>query len=487
MAKIFISYRREDSAYPAHQIYRELSDYFGSESVVLDVDTIPFGADFREYLNKQVSESDVLLAVIGDRWIETLKQRLNEPKDFVRIEIQAALEREIPVVPVLVDNASVPLEKNLPPELVKLAYKQTAEVRAGSDLETHLKRLISGLDRLIAERKQRDAERERRRKAEVNRKLREAEEAKRRAEEERKRKEAERARKAERKRIEALETERNISDLKTLLTGREEPSSEKKFELFAGEETPKIYTNSIGMEFVLIPAGKFKMGTKLSREYVAQKYGPGAGWAEHGYPQHEVTMSQPFYLQTTQVTQGQWQEVMEDNPSKSIDCGENFPVESVSWNDVQEFIRRLNWQECHDKHRLPTEAEWEYACRAGTTTEYSFGDDVSKLNEYAWYSDNSEMKTHPVRQKKPNAWGLYDMHGNVLEWVEDDWHENYDGAPDDGRAWVDKPRDADRVLRGGSWYFGARSCRSAYRNYRWPDLGRSLVGFRLSRSVALGP
>lgn len=169
MAKIFICYRREDSAYPAQQIYGDLTEHFGSESVIFDIDTIPFGIDFREYLNMEVSKCDILLAVIGDQWIGILKQRLDEPNDFVRIEIQAALERDIPVVPILVGKASMPIEKNLPTELARLAYRNAAEVRAGPDLQTHLKRLISGLDRLIAEREQKDAEKEHRLKVEGNR------------------------------------------------------------------------------------------------------------------------------------------------------------------------------------------------------------------------------------------------------------------------------------------------------------------------------
>ena len=150
MPKIFLCYRREDSAYPAHQIYRDLGDHFGFESVIFDVDTIPIGTDFREYLNNQVGECDILLAIIGDQWIEILKQRLSDPKDFVRIEIQAALERDIPVVPVLVGKALMPSEENLPPELAGLSYRNATEVRAGPDLQTHVKRLIEGLDRLLA-------------------------------------------------------------------------------------------------------------------------------------------------------------------------------------------------------------------------------------------------------------------------------------------------------------------------------------------------
>jgi formylglycine-generating enzyme required for sulfatase activity len=138
-------------------------------------------------------------------------------------------------------------------------------------------------------------------------------------------------------------------------------------------------------------------------------------------------------------------------------------------------------------YRLPTEAEWEYAARAGTTTTYSFGDDISKLNEHAWFSGNSEGKTHPVGQKKTNPRDLFDMHGNVWEWVEDDWHGNYKGAWDDGRAWVDDPRGAVRVIRGGSWSNDARRCRAAFRFYDPPGIRYYSLGFRLARSVALGP
>jgi len=165
------------------------------------------------------------------------------------------------------------------------------------------------------------------------------------------------------------------------------------------EEVPKTYANSIGMEFVLIQAGSFMMGSKLSPEEVAKKYG---GEAKCTHLQHEVTISKPFYLQTTEVTQGQWGKVMGNNPSRFKDCGDDCPVETVSWDDAQDFIKKLNEMDSTDKHRLPTESEWEYACRAGTTTEFSFGDDVGKLGEYDWFRDNSNDRIHPVGQKKPN-------------------------------------------------------------------------------------
>jgi hypothetical protein len=157
--------------------------------------------------------------------------------------------------------------------------------------------------------------------------------------------------------------------------------------------------------FVLIPAGTFMMGSPEDEP----------GRKDHE-TLHQVTISKPFYLQTTPVTQGQWKQVMGNNPSH-YRGDDNLPVEGVSWNNVQEFILKLNKMEGTDKYRLPTEAQWEYACRAGSTTAYCFGDDRGRLGEYAWIAD---YKTHPVGQKKPNEWGLYDMHGNIRELVQDE-------------------------------------------------------------------
>ena len=213
--------------------------------------------------------------------------------------------------------------------------------------------------------------------------------------------------------------------------------------------TRDVFTNSIGMKFVLIPAGSFTMGSPSDE--------PGRDSDER---QHRVTISKPFYLQTTEVTQGQWRRVMGNNPSYFKNCGDDCPVEQVSWNDAQEFIRKLNQMEGIDKYRLPTEAEWEYAARAGSTTRYYFGDDESSLGRYAWYSRNSGKRTHPVGQKRPNAWGLYDMHGNIWEWCQD-WIGDYpSGHVIDPKG----PSSGEfRVLRGGSWYYFARNVRSAYR------------------------
>lgn len=221
-----------------------------------------------------------------------------------------------------------------------------------------------------------------------------------------------------------------------------------------------VVKNSSGMEFAFVPAGSFQMGS--------------ANGDPNEQPVHQVTFARGFYLGRYEVTQAQWQKVMGNNPSKFSDCGENCPVEQVSTDDAQEFIKKLNAQNDGYQYRLPSEAEWEYACRAGTTGDYA-GD----LNSMAWYTTNADYKTHPVGQKQPNAWGLYDMHGNVSEWLMDYQHNNYDGAPTDGSAWSKTVSD-DRMERGGSWTFDAKRLRSAQRNeaphdYRWKDVGFRLV------------
>lgn len=205
------------------------------------------------------------------------------------------------------------------------------------------------------------------------------------------------------------------------------------------QDMPVQVTNSIGVKLLLIPPGEFLRGSHASDEV--------ASTSEK--PPHLVRITRSFYLGMYPVTQAQWEQVMGTNPSHFR--GADRPVDNVSWEDSQDFIRRLNnlVAERGRVYRLPTEAEWEYACRAGTTSRYYFGDDDSLLGEYAWYSDNSGRQTHPVGQKSPNPWGLYDMHGNVSEWCSD-WYSEYYTT----RSPIDDPTGPrtgkHRVLRGGS-------------------------------------
>jgi formylglycine-generating enzyme required for sulfatase activity len=224
---------------------------------------------------------------------------------------------------------------------------------------------------------------------------------------------------------------------------------------------PHTRTNQAGIEFVLIPPGSFMMGS--------------TNGSSDEKPVHQVTISQPFYIGRYEVTQAQWQAVMGNNPSSFKDCGGNCPVEQVSWDDAQNFINKLNESNDGFKYRLPTEAEWEYACRAGTTGDYA-----GNLDDMAWYEDNSGKHTHPAGQKQANAFGLYDMHGNVWEWCRDWYDANYYASspatdpqgPGSGQY---------RVLRGGSWgKIGLEpNLRSAYRNRNTPDSRVSQFGFRV--------
>ena len=230
-------------------------------------------------------------------------------------------------------------------------------------------------------------------------------------------------------------------------------------------EAGESWMNSLGMEFVWIPAGNFLMGSPEDEE-----------GRFPGERQHEVRISEGFWMNKYEVTQGEWEAVMRANPSHFSDCGPRCPVERVSWVDTQEFIRRLNSRESGRGYvyRLPTEAEWEYAARAGTP-----GARYGELDVIAWYSANSGRSTHPVGQKRPNMWGLHDMLGNVWEWVGD-WYAEYPSGP------VTDPGGSEsgsrRVDRGGSWGSNARYVRSARRRNISPGLRSPSIGFRLIRT-----
>ena len=245
---------------------------------------------------------------------------------------------------------------------------------------------------------------------------------------------------------------------------------------------PKI-RNAMGMEFVYIPPGAFTMGSPESE--------PGRDSDER---QHQVTLTKGFYMMTTEVTQGQWKQVMGSNPSHFKSCGDDCPVESVSWYEVQQFIEKLNRMEGTGVYRLPTEGEWEYAARAGSTTAFFWGNqaDCSKMmyENDVGSSEDKCVGTHrskgltpdspaPVKKFLPNDWGLYDMHGNVWEWCQD-WYGDYPaGAVTDPTG---PSTGSHRVYRGGSWYRHASGCRSAERSRDVPGYWSSVVGFRLSRN-----
>jgi formylglycine-generating enzyme required for sulfatase activity len=575
MPKVFLSYRRDDSPFAVDWIDNALSEHFGRESIIRDIDTFPLGRDFRVVIEQEVNACDILVAVIGDRWLDMTytegekagQRRIDDPSDFVRLEIEAALQRDIPVIPVLVDRATLPSVTDLPDSLQDLIYRGATEVRAGRDRPSHMSRLITGITALIEEETHTQNEHElntiieppARSDYPASRGL-EAEggtppqaihtepetildsqdgdsSAPSTIEEEIHTPSSDydtTPPDAHTEQQETLLPDADISgdadqavssippvpicrlpykavglfviagiiisvvlmytqqvkkkqEVTPVATPTQQakpqrevttqPDIEQSSSLKPKQDTqtsnlPEAITNSIGMEFVKIPAGTFIMGSPYSDREAD----------DDEKPAHQVTISRPLYMGKYEVTQAQWQAVMDDNPSRLK--GDNLPVENVSWDNVQEFIKRLNQREGKEACRLPTEAEWEYAARAGTTTRYSFGDDVAQLGEYAWYGENADAKTHPVGEKKPNAWGLYDMHGNVWEWVQDwyatDYYQNSPNVDPQGPT-----AGAVRVFRGGCWGDSARFARSALRNWVHPGDRVGVLGFRcLSSGVS---
>ena len=519
MAKIFLSYRREDSAGVAGRIYDRLRVPFGPDSVFFDVDSVPFGVDFQEHIESVLSHCDVFLAVIGPDWAGQINtgRRIDDARDWVRIEVEAALKRGLPVIPVLIDHTRMPSEADLPPSLARLARRNALSVDQGRDFHVHVDRLIRGIELLSAsdlvqgpKAKPQGADSSKSKAAPMPADVIAAEHVPRRVPAAPRQQEPtvwSLLRGALPKRrwfylaaLLLLALLGIILALKPIgnreATSLQEPQPpQPKGVPIASTTTwdgPKSFTpprqrdltNSIGMRLVRIEHGSFLMGSP--DDYM------GANNAEK--PQHQVRITRPFFLGIHEVTQGQYQAVMGENPSL-FKGSDDLPVEQVSWLDAVLFCNKLSEQEKKtpfyringrevtiaggNGYRLPTEAEWEYACRAGSTTLYPFGDDMSKLGDHAWYESNSGLKTHPVGQKRPNAWGLYDMLGNVWEWCQD-WYEDgyYRASPP-----ADPPGPSEasaRVIRGGSWYYSAWYCRPAYRNRYVPEYRNYDLGFRVA-------
>jgi formylglycine-generating enzyme required for sulfatase activity len=235
---------------------------------------------------------------------------------------------------------------------------------------------------------------------------------------------------------------------------------------------PLEVTNSTGMRLVLIPPGEFMMGPAVG----------DSGAFSDEQPQHKVRITSPYYLGATEVTREQYERVTGKKPSRFL--GDlRLPVEQVSWEDAVDFCHKLSAKE-GDTYRLPTEAEWEYACRAGTTTPWNCGAAEFELAAHAWYQENSDGQTHPAGLKKPNAWGLHDMHGSVSEWCLD-WYDAgyYLASPTEDPA--GPAAGSDRVSRGGSWLSVRWACRSASRSRHAPTTPDHYRGFRVARTIPL--
>lgn len=258
--------------------------------------------------------------------------------------------------------------------------------------------------------------------------------------------------------------------------------------VFSADIESALISNSIGMQFVRIPAGAFLMGSP-----------PDEPGRDDDEKQHRVVLTRAFYLGITEVTQGQWRKIMGANPSGYPTLGDRGPVEQVSWNDCQVFIQRLNQREGTGAYRLPTEAEWEYACRAGSRSAFSGGDIVEvscgavpALDKMGWFCGNSGFEPHWVAQKMPNAWGLYDMHGNVQEWCLDQcewrtiWSRRTGVINDTYQDDITDPVSRSgqyRIFRGGSWNQSSAYARAADRNCFRPGARRTYIGFRIVKDL----
>ena len=432
MAKIFISYRRKDTSYVAGLLYDHLGKHFGRGNIFLDEDSIPPGRDFRTHIEEAVSQCEVFLALIGEDWDPEL---LHNPKDFVRVEIESALRREIPVIPIITQGAKIPEEAVLPSSLNKFPYRNAVPLRSGMDLDRDMDRLIQGIGRLT-----------------------------------------------KRPGLPLIKyVGIGIFLIMILWVGGQmvnwknltidyflESTSPKDSELSIDYDRPKYISLTqkqtlLEIDYFMrhIPSGSFEMGS--------------TGGFDDEEPVHEINLGS-FELSAFEVTQAQYQAIIEENPSDFPNCL-NCPVERVSWYDALAFIDKLN--ELSDKkYRLPTEAEWEYAAHSGEKYLYAGGE---RPEQIAWYMENAESRTHPVGTKNPNAWGLYDMSGNIWEWCADYYESNYYSKSPSANPKGPQSGN-ERIARGGSWVFGASDIRISRREYIDPIYKDNNIGFRLART-----
>jgi formylglycine-generating enzyme required for sulfatase activity len=531
--KIFINYRRVESLKDAQHLKTLFDKTFGAECVFLDVRGIDGGANWLQTLERQVAASEAMVVLIGKDWAnlkdEHGNRRLDDPHDKVRFEISQALLRNLPIVPVSIDGAPIPKSAQLPDNLMQLTLIQAMHLRAESftpDAEAIAQRLrvvlakqrqrgvpkwvaslgvtaaliagvaagpavwrelglpflgvkLPGDDQLRA-----DLAAARRRVADAESTVKAVEE--RFAQAERTAKSAEASQQAVLQRLAAVEKERD-SLTERLAAAQKERDEARKEVVSANAKVADLEGRRASdpasgrafrdcganetwcPEMVQVPAGKFMMGS-------------ADGDADEK-PVHEVTIRRPLAVGKFEVTFAEW-----DACVAGGGCASNKspgdqgwgkgrrPVINVSWNDAKEYVTWLA-RKTGQPYRLLTEAEWEYVARAGTTTKYAFGDTINKQQ-----AQFSESKTVEVGSFPASAWGLHDMRGNVWEWVEDCYQDNYSGAPSDGSA-RSLPNCSSRVLRGGSWDNYPHDLRSAFRVRFHPDSRYGSIGFRVARTL----
>jgi formylglycine-generating enzyme required for sulfatase activity len=531
MSTVFISYRREITAGEARALFNELLEKLGKNSVFMDVDSIALGRDFRGALQKTLESCDLMLVLIGKDWADVKDEegriRLHNPGDFVRLEIEAALKRDIVVTPILVQGAHMPAPEQLPADIRDLVYRNGFELshnRWESDFAEMIRRLnldIANEGRRVEESASSGAapnapispaagpapaQRFLRRPIGVTRRQALGVAA-----------------------LAAAGTSAIIAapSIRRLLS--KPPLRTIAFDVATvdskGVRNPlekykaAVFTERLGsaggLDMVSIPGGSFTMGSPVDEPERQGNEGP----------QHHVALA-PFFISASPVTQAQWSAAVLAHPDqihRNLDPNSSFfkgidlPVESITWNQAEEYCLRLT-AITGRAYRLPSEAEWEYACRAGTMGPFHFGPTIiAELANYCGtggavcgesdgksvasdvYNDAKYRsgaygegptgvfrgKTTPPGTFPPNRFGLYDMHGNVWEYCLDKSSANYADVPVDGSADLSGAADSQRILRGGSWSHNPAICRSAYRDGIAPDFSgwQGRIGLRVVCTV----
>jgi formylglycine-generating enzyme required for sulfatase activity len=531
MSTVFISYRRENAAGEARALFNDLAERLGDDSVFMDVDSIALGRDFRSALQETAASCDLMLVLIGRNWADAKDEggrvRLENPADYVRLEVEAGLKRDIVVTPVLVQGAHMPAPEDLPPEIRNLAYRNAFELshsRWESDVQEMVRRLELGGPADAHPVKPNALKRSTRSRDDVT------------ADPD----------------ILPAEPQHGLLVRRVRLTRRQALGAAAVAVVGAGmaiaapsirrllskpsmrtvsfdtatvdqkgvRNPPEgysalVFTEAVGLgsglEMVSIPGGSFTMGSPADEP----EQQPNEG------PQHHVTLAH-FFIGARPITQAQWSDVVMAHPGKihrdldpnpSFFKGIDLPAESITWNQADEFCLRLA-EITGRAYRLPSEAEWEYACRAGTVTPFNFGPTITpELANYCGTggavcgdSDGKSIASDVYIDVKytsgayglgpvgvfratttrpgtfpPNRFGLYDMHGNVWEYCLDQWTASYADARLDGSAYLSAPSDSARVLRGGSWSHNPAICRSAYRDSLDPSLSgwQGRIGLRV--------
>jgi formylglycine-generating enzyme required for sulfatase activity len=523
MPGIFLNYRRQDSQSEARAIYERLRAEFGPTNVFIDVDGLDFGVDFAESIERQLQNCQVLLALIGEGWLDAVdergRRRLDDENDFVRIELRAALARNIRVVPVLLNGVPLPRTIDLPEDLRPLLRRQVLELDFRR-FDGEMGRLISSLRRVVGDAQMPPA-------APL-------------AEAPSEPPQTPQLAPPPAPQPAPVKPPRSRTrapapppDASPAITPKEPAWSVALGKIgsaigvlafvgyqltwgpmkdwFGSPFQPKPVSIGIPIAvkpasgpqamaplirfrdcesdacpwLIALPAGSFMMGSPATEPEREKDEGP----------QHRVQLK-AFAVGQYEVTFAQWDACVAAGGCTTKPADEGWgrgqrPVINVSWNDAQQYVKWLSGK-TGQIYRLLSEAEWEYAARAGTTTPFAFGDRIStdqaNFNGNFTYNGSAKgeyrQKTLPVGSLAANAWKLHDVHGNVVEWVQDCWHSDYSGAPADGSPWTTGCAEDRRVLRGGGWDFDPRSTRSAIRNgYGAPDIRGNSTGFRLARTL----